>query len=305
MAYRPALEVWADLYNPTVFFVGRSDDLTALQYIQVIDQVYGPGATAATLADDALLDTFIEEANKLPPPLILGMVIQDTDDEEETTKGLRFMGQRFVPDAYIFRQLMYRNVGTADNRRGLPKGLDLLAAMGSERAYQILDDLGETAYENYTQQMDKVQSWVSGLSVADWTETLYNSWLYSFQPLLEAPGDGYPAFMQSTAWVDKQLNTVLGSWTELKHDTILYAKQVYAEMGAGPMPPEPVPPKGYVEPVPAFYARLAALTAMTRTGLGDRGLLATDDERQPAAAGGAGPRLPGHGRERAARRAAD
>jgi hypothetical protein len=278
VAYRPALEVWADLYNPTVFFVGRSDDLTALQYVEVIDQVYGPGATATTLADDALLDALIEEANKLPPPLILGMVIQDTDDEEEMTKGLRFMGQRFVPDAYIFRQLIYRNVGTADNRRGLPKGLDLLAAMGSERAYQILDGLGETAYENYPKQMTKVQGWVSGLSVADWTETLYNSWLYSFQPLLEVPGDGYPAFMQSAAWVDKQLHTVLGSWTELKHDTILYAKQAYAEMGAGPMPPEPVPPKGYVEPVPAFYARLAALTAMTRTGLGDRGLLAADDE---------------------------
>jgi hypothetical protein len=277
VAYRPALEVWADLYEPTVFFVGRSDDLTALQYIQVIDQVYGPGATAATLADDALLDTFIAEADKLPPPLILGMVIQDTDNVKETTKGLRFMGQRFVPDAYIFRQLMYRNVGTADNRRGLPKGLDLLAAMGSERAYQILDTLGETAYENYVQQMTKVQTWVSGLDVAAWTETLYNSWLYSFQPLLEVPGEGYPAFMKSNAWVDKQLNTVLGSWTELKHDTILYAKQAYAEMGGGPMPPEPVPPKGYVEPVPAFYARLAALTAMTRTGLGDRGLLAADD----------------------------
>ncbi len=114
--------------------------------------------------------------------------------------------------------------------------------------------------------MEKVRTWVSGLSVADWTETLYNSWLYTFQPLLEAPGEGYPAFMQSNAWLDKQLNTVLGSWTELKHDTILYAKQVYAEMGGGPMPPEPVPPQGYVEPVPAFYARLAALTAMTRTG---------------------------------------
>ena len=278
VAYRPALEVWADLYNPTVFFVGRSDDLTANQYIQVIDQVYGPGATAATLADDALLDTFIEEANKLPPPRILGMVIQDTDDEEQMTKGLRFMGQRFVPDAYIFRQLMYRNVGTPDNRRGLPKGLDLLAAMGSERAYQILDELGETSYENYDTQMDKVKSWVSGLSVADWTETLNNSWLYSFQPLLEVPGDGYPAFMRSSAWLDKQINTILGSWTELKHDTILYAKQAYAEMGAGPMPPEPVPPKGYVEPVPGFYARLAALTAMTRTGLGDRGLLAAADD---------------------------
>jgi hypothetical protein len=183
-----------------------------------------------------------------------------------------------VPDAYIFRQLIYRNVGTREHRRGLPKGLDLLAAMGSERAYQILDDMGETAYEKYPQQMAKVRDWVSGLSVEEWTETLYNSWLYCFHPLLKVPGEGYPAFMRSSAWVDKQLHTVLGSWAELKHDTILYAKQVYAEMGAGPMPPEPVPPKGYIEPVPRFYARLAALTAMTREGLGSRGLLAEQDD---------------------------
>jgi hypothetical protein len=274
---RPALAAWADLYNPTVFFVGRSDDLTVLQYAEVMDAVYGPGVTVTALVDEPLLDTFIEKADKLPPPRILGMVIMDTDDEEETTRGLRFMGQRFVPDAYIFRQLIYRNVGTREHRRGLPKGLDLLAAMGSERAYQILDDMGETAYEKYPQQMAKVRDWVSGLSIEEWTETLYNSWLYCFHPLLEVPGEGYPAFMRSSAWMDKQLHTVLGSWAELKHDTILYAKQVYAEMGAGPMPPEPVPPKGYVEPVPRFYARLAALTAMTREGLGSRGLLAEQD----------------------------
>lgn len=274
---RPALEAWADLYNPTVFFVGRSDDLMVTQYGELMDVVYGAGAAAPDLADEAKLEQFIEEANKLPPPRILGIVIAETQDVEETTKGLRFMGQRFVPDAYIFRELIYRNVGTPDNRRGLPKGLDVMAAMGSDRAYAILEAEGDTAYANYPEQMVKVRSWVSGLTNEEWTETLYNTWLYTFRPLLAVPGQGYPAFMQTEAWLDKQLNTTLGSWTELKHDTILYAKQVYAEMGEGGGPPEPVKPRNYVEPVPQFYARLVALTAMTRTGLGSRGLLSDDD----------------------------
>ena len=277
---RPAMEAWADLYSPTVFFVGRSDDLTVLQYGEVLDQVYGEGVTLDTLTDEKLLDQFITEANKLPPPRILGIVIGDWEDEEEETKGLRFMGQRFVPDAFIFRQLMYRNVGQRQppDRRGLPNGLDIPAAMGSERAHQILGEIGETDYDNYTEQMSKVREWLSGLGVKDWTETLYNAWLYCFHPLLDEPGDGYPAFMQSTAWLDKQLNTVMGSWAELKHDTILYAKQAYAELGGGPPPPPPTPPKGYVEPVPEFYARLAALTSMTRDGLGNRGLLSQQDD---------------------------
>jgi hypothetical protein len=276
---RPAMDAWSDLYSPTVFFVGHSDDLTVLQYIPVKDQVFGQGAAVTQVADDSKLDAFIEAANQLPPPLILGIVIQDTDNETAQTKGLRLMGQRFVPDAYIFRQLVYRNVGTETNRRGLPMGMDLMAAMGSERAYQILDSSGQTAFEKYPQQMQKARSWLSGLEVSDWTETLYNTWIYTFYPLLDVPGEGYPAFMRTQAWQDKQLNSALGSWSELKHDTILYAKQVYAEMGGGPPPPEPVPPKGYVEPVPQFFARIAALTSMTLDGLDQRGLL-TDLDKQ-------------------------
>ncbi|MBN2003250.1 MAG: DUF3160 domain-containing protein [Anaerolineae bacterium] len=277
---RPALDVWADLYDPTAFLVGRSDDLTALDYIPVIDAVYGENPATAALADDAKLDTFIAATDALPAPRILGMVIQDTDDETEQTKGLRFMGQRFVPDAYIFRQLIYRNVGTATGeRRGLPKGLDVFAAMGSDRAYELLDTMGDTKYLSYTLQMDKMRAWTGGLTINDWTETVYNTWLYTFYPLLEVPGAGYPTFMQSVAWRDKQLHTALGSWAELKHDTILYAKQTYAEMGAGwmPTPPDPLPARGYVEPVPEFYARMAALAAMTREGLASRSLLGEAD----------------------------
>lgn len=277
LAGRTAWQAWQDLYDPTVFFVGRSDDLLPEQYLNVMQEVYGQAYNLETLVDNQKLDEYIEKAYQLQGPRILGIVIMDTDDVEKTTKGMRFMGQRFVPDAYIFRELIYRNVGTQDNRRGLPMGLDIPAAMGSDRAYQILDELGETQYLNYPEQMVKMRDWTASLSVDQWTETLYNGWLYSFYPLLETPGEGYPQFMQSQSWLDKQLNTVLGSWAELKHDTILYAKQVYAELGGGPPPPPPVPPKGYVEPVPEFFARLAALTAMTQEGLQERGLLSESD----------------------------
>ncbi len=270
----PALDAWLDLYNPTVFFVGRSDDLTAFQYLDVMDAVYGPNPNLTAIADESKLPVFIEATNQLPPPQILGLVISVTDDVEEVTKGFRFMGQRFVPDAYIFRQLIYRNV----DDRMLPKGLDVMAAMGSDRAYTLLDEMGETSYGNYPEQMAKMQAWTDSLTTEEWTETLYTTWLYTFYPLLEEPGDGYPQFMQSDAWLDKQLNTSLGSWAELKHDTILYAKQVYAELGGGGSnAPRPLLAQGYVEPVPEFFARLSALTRMTIDGLDSRNLLNEQD----------------------------
>lgn len=281
---QPALQVWADLYDPTAFLVGQSDDLTVLQYSEAGRAIYGPEPGPADIMDEGRLDRFIEAVDRLPPPRILGLVIAETDDEVEMTKGLRLMGQRFVPDAYIFRQLIYRNVGSSDNRRGLPGGLDIMASLGSDRAYEILDRTGVTSYQNYPAQMQKMRAWIAGLTEADWTSTVYNTWLYSFQPLLTPVGDGYPTFMSSTAWQDKQLHTALGSWAELKHDTLLYGKQVYAEMGGGgPQPPRPIPARGYVEPVPEFYARLIGLVRMTWQGLGSRAMLSERDSASLAA----------------------
>ena len=275
---RPALDVWRDLYDPTAFLVGRSDDLTAFQYIDVMTAVYGTSPDLTALSNENNLTAFIEAANLLPPPRILGLVISETDDVEDVTKGFRFMGQRFVPDAYIFRELIWRNVGTQAEPRQLPNGLDVMAAMGSDRAYTILDSLGETGYENYPAQMDKMRAWTGSLTADDWTETIYNGWLYTLQPLFDVPTEGYPQFMLSDAWLDKQLSTSLGSWAELKHDTILYAKQAYAELGGGGMnPPSPKEAVGYVEPVPAFYARLSALATMTQEGMSERGLLTEKD----------------------------
>jgi hypothetical protein len=192
------------------------------------------------------------------------------EDTEQATKGLRFMGQRFTLDAYVFGQLIWRKVGTEQSPRGLPKGLDFMAAMGSEEAYNILKEMGENQYANYEAQMAKVRKEIVSLQNDSWTQNLYWSWLYALQPLLEPKDTRYPAFMQTQAWTRKDLHTSLGSWTELKHDTILYAKQVLAEMGGGSDQP---PPHSYVEPNPEAYARLLALAIMTKDGLEQRGLL--------------------------------
>jgi len=80
--------------------------------------------------------------------------------------------------------------------------------------------------------------------------------------------------MQTNAWQDKELSTSLASWTELRHDTILYAKQSYtAKTTAMPFPSKEKEVVGYVEPLPDFYARLLALTKMTNQGLDEMGVL--------------------------------
>lgn len=270
----PAASVWEGIYEPTVFFVGRSDDLTPPEYATALAAAYGDVATPRDLLDEAKFAAFQTAAAKLRPPQILGMVTFP-DSPLESTQGLRLMGQRFVPDAFVFQQLITRQVP----ERGLPRSLDFFAALGSDRALQHLEALGDTQLTNYSENMQALRDIFAGYDEEVWTQNLYWSWIHSLRPLLDPPDTGYPQFMQSEAWLDKQLTTALGSWTELKRDTILYAKQVYAERGYDSLqPPEPERPRGYVEPVPLLYARIAALSRMTIDGLAQRGLLAEADQ---------------------------
>jgi hypothetical protein len=274
-----AQEMWADIYEATVFFVGRSDDLTPLEYGEALTAAYGDldALRASDLPDEADFSAFQAAVGELRAPEILGMVITEQADIAASTRGLRFMGQRFVPDAFVFHHLTHSQV----RGRGLPRALDFFAAIGSARAEQHLEASGDTSMPGYEESLTMLQETFASYNEQVWSQNLYWAWIHSLRPLLEPVPNGYPRFMQSEAWQDKQLTTALASWTELKRDTILYAKQAYAIGRAAPNMPT-LQPKGYVEPVPALYARIAALAQMTMDGLEQRELL-SDADRQALA----------------------
>lgn len=273
---------WEKIYEPTNFFVGKSDDITFYQYLEILERIYGENINLEALLSEDNFRIFLAQAKALEPPELNSMPIFDASlqpDREEEIKGFRFMGQRFTIDASIFQRLVYREVkeNSKGQRRMLPKGLDIPAALGSEEAYDILKGYKEDDYQNYPENMQKMRDYLAGLNLEIWTQNLYWGWLYSLNPLLTVRGEGYPAFAQTQAWLRKNLNSYLGSWTELKHDTILYAKQVYAEMGGGG--PVQADDRGYVEPEPEVYVRLSALARMMQEGLELRGIL-SDSQKE-------------------------
>jgi hypothetical protein len=88
----------------------------------------------------------------------------------------------------------------------------------------------------------------------------------------EAPSPKSPYFMLTPEWERKNLNAMLASWAELKHDAILYAKQpMGAECGGGGLP-EPVV-KGYVEPNVGFWKKAIELLDNTSTLLKSQNML--------------------------------
>jgi hypothetical protein len=286
--------IWNRIYSVTSFFVGTADDLTLYEYLDAIEKVFGTEFDAIQLANEEGLLSLKAELAQMRNPQIYGgsgvcLVAPPVTKEKlyeclADTKGMRFMGQRFVPDSYMFQNLVFPAVGMYAGQdepftmkmtvlgptRCFPRGLDVMAVLGSERAYDILKADGDTEYQgedtSYDKQLDDLREQFSALTEEDWNLNLYWAWLYALKPLLEDYGQGYPTFMQTEAWKDKELQTVLASWTEFRHDTILYAKQSYTP-AATSAPPQPKPVVGYVEPVPEFYSRMLALTAMTKEGL--------------------------------------
>ena len=275
------LPQWEHIYAVTRFFAGESDDAGYYEYRPVIDMVYGENTAAEDLIGrDDLWQKYHDLTKEITPPSINSVpVFDDSIDEDRDSEitGFRFMGQRFTLDASIFQSLIYRSVGEnkEGNRRMLPDPLDIPAALGNEVALGILEENKAFTYENYPENMDKLRKNIKEKDKSFWNLSLYNGWLYTLLPLLDESREGYPAFMQTNAWTRKNLMSFLGSWAELKHDTILYGKQAMAEMGGGWE--EERDDRGYVEPEPVVYARLAALSDATRDGLEEFGFLSMED----------------------------
>ncbi|MFC1599559.1 DUF3160 domain-containing protein [Patescibacteria group bacterium] len=274
---------WKRLYEPIGFFVGQPDDLVYYDFQPVALETFGD-LTLENLQAGSV-SNFISKAKELRDPgvnsiPVLGPALNpkraSVEDRTEDTKGFRFLGQRFTVDASIFQRLIDREV----EQRMLPNGLDIPAGFGSDLAYKLLEEKGETEYKNYPENMNKLVLAINELPMSQWTENLYWGWMYTLKSLLHVDyAAGYPMFMQNENWKKKELTTFLGSWAELKHDTILYAKQVYAELGGGPMIEER-DDRGYVEPNPDLYARLASLTQLTIDGLEQRDILSTKNNDQ-------------------------
>jgi hypothetical protein len=170
-------------------------------------------------------------------------------------------------------------VGTVGNERVLPAGLDVPAALGSQTAYELLAEGGAAAYHNYTENLIELRSVVSQLNGPDWLQNAYGGWLWALQPLWARNPAQYPTFMNSAAWLRRDLQAGLGSWAELKHATLLYIAQPQGGLGGGSE--RILNTHSWVEPNPLVFSRIAVVSAAISEGLISRELGLQGDRTQP------------------------
>ena len=188
--------------------------------------------------------------------------------EKTSHNKINVMPQRYQPDGEVLLNMV--DYDGDPTRRAVPKGLDFFAAMGVSAAEQILME----EKTDWKALGDSLKSMKKRMGEIDWQETTCTQWMNALKVLTDKEGkEKMPYFMLTPEWDKKNLNAVLASWAELKHDAILYAKQpAGAECGGGEDIPDPVV-KGYVEPNVGFWKKAIELLDNTEKLLKQENML--------------------------------
>jgi hypothetical protein len=233
-------------------FVGEQDNVTLNN---LSDMKIKVGFNSAMdLADSLTFKRFQDTLSEQPyaDQIILSQVLikdPQSPDQLEPASSFMLLGQRFVIDSYITGDVVYDKIPA---ERMLPYTLDIMFSLGNDAALQLLNN--EIERYNYAPNLASLRYLIDSYTQDFWNSSIYNGWLNSIRSL-NPPSDRsqLPRFMQSAAWWQEKLNTQLSSWTELRHDNLLYAKQSYTGIITCSYP------YVYIEPIPEFYKSVMTL----------------------------------------------
>lgn len=167
-------------------------------------------------------------------------------------EGINFA---FFPQKAILDNIFAQNLLDIDrnSKRPVYSGKDIAATFGNEYAEELVKaDSYNKIWEKFPERFEEGKKLAKTLTSNDYAKSMARLQIFAINGFNEMKKEGFPTFMKSEAWKAKELYTYLASWAQLKHDTLLYAKQAGAECGGF----EAEQPVGYVEPSIEVYSRL-------------------------------------------------
>jgi hypothetical protein len=253
-------KAWCDLFDPITALIGLSDDLSFKDLLPlwrqegVSEKEFGSWAS-----DKQKLLAFMEKAHEeLHPPAISGNSVFYSPSEGKDKKppmGWKLFGQRFTYDSYIQQLVSSPRL----KGRDMVRGLDIMKALGSNTANDLLLTSDYSKTPELKTILDALSMEFDSYAVEFWQQNYYNDVLFQIRAQARfEPGTGL-YFTESPAWGKKALISAHGTWSELRHDTLLYTKMNYSERaGDGDFEPtfrtEKIPePIHYIEPNLPFW----------------------------------------------------
>jgi hypothetical protein len=240
---------WTQVDETVRAFVGEADNLTLPELGRLLtDLDLERGAQLADV-DDARIAQAILDNGYGVQQIASQLVINGTEGELPLNRSFLLWGQRYVIDSHAFSNVTWART---EAKRMMPDPLDVaFSVLGNNTAGALLAP--EMEKYDYQGDLAAMRALADAHGADFWQANLYTLWLGALRtlsPAAEAP-EGVPAVFTGEAFSRRLMNTQLASWAELRHDTLLYAKQSYTDGAACEFP------DAYVEPVPEVWQAIA------------------------------------------------
>jgi len=231
-------------------YVGEHDSMTPKD-LDGLMQALGVGtlAESAGLTDQQIIDEIARGG--WGEQRIASRIIIKGDASSDTLpldRSFLLFGQRYTVDSHVFVNVTFDRV----QDRMMPNPLDAaFAAFGNNAALPLLS--GQFDNLSYVRGLATTRALVDAHEPSYWDGSLYTRWLGALRSLSPGNDAQVPSIARTPAWQERMLSAQLGSWAQLRHDTILYVKQSYTAGESCEFP------DAYVDPVPDFYNKLGGM----------------------------------------------
>ena len=282
------LTQFTTFYNFIQKLIGEDDDINITDVQKFIaDQKWSSDKAIIKWVSDAIQKKLMV----LRPQKIMSVSYHTPEEQvlseqqaKDITAGFIFFGEKFTIDSWFFDQF---TAGSAEKESTYkPRVQSALMVADNLFNTSITQRFAKLRLEKNATEFEITPAQIAGyntikgevakntiLTTFNWGTTIYHRRLGMLTSLFINGWANAPYYQLDALYGNKLLNTFLGSYTELKHDTLLYVKQAYAELGGGgdgpcnrTVDPPVLPvPKWYVEATPDVIDQIISLTQETNT----------------------------------------
>jgi len=260
---------WQIIDSVVGAFVGEADSMPPSQFPALLAALGAADLPAVAALPDGQIAAALVAGNFGAQRIASHVMITGVHKQAlPLSRTFLLLGQRFVVDSQVFSNVVYDRVPPSKlgRLRMLPDPLDVAFAVFANNQAATLLQPGLDTFE-YAPALASMRTLVDDHGDAFWGGNLYNEWLSALRALTPpAGGQSGPLSISSTdGWGRRLLNTQLASWAELRHDSLLYAKQSYSTGVTCSFP------DALVEPNPAFWGKLVEFAAKGQAVVGSLG----------------------------------
>jgi hypothetical protein len=253
-------EIWARISDTIGAFIGEPDHMTLREVDPLRSDLGVRGPAGLERMSDEDIRRVILRGGYGTQRISSHIMVNGRPSEGTLPLSSSFalFGSRYIVDSHVFSNLVFDRVGDGSIYRLLPDPLDVaFAALGNDQAAALLDS--ELEEYGHAADLHATRFLVDQHPADFWSANLYNRWLTALRALsptaelTDPEAAGLPSLFATEAWGRRMLNTQMASWAELRHATLLYAKQSYTAVKPCEFP------DAYVDPYPDFYRAVADL----------------------------------------------